>query len=181
MKRNSRRKFIEGAVAAGALAGGAGALAQPAGNIRGFDHVALPMQNTDAMLAFYRGLGLQVCRECQRVFRLYRRPDDQFSSPGGVAARILHLACARRETAVRRLVLCVGRHAGVVESPAGSCGSQGHRRPRGAPGRPQEGRFQRLCARSGRQSAGVHDLLATGDSGRADPRSAQVPLDLLFR
>lgn len=30
------------------------------GAIRGFDHVSLPMQRTDAMVAFYRGLGLQV-------------------------------------------------------------------------------------------------------------------------
>ena len=30
------------------------------GGIRGFDHVALPMQNTDAMVAFYRALGLQM-------------------------------------------------------------------------------------------------------------------------
>jgi catechol 2,3-dioxygenase-like lactoylglutathione lyase family enzyme len=60
MKRNSRRKFIEGAVAASALPAGPAATAQPAGRIRGYDHVALPMQNTDAMLAFYRGLGLQV-------------------------------------------------------------------------------------------------------------------------
>lgn len=60
MKRYSRRRLIEGAVAAGTLAGGSAAQGQPAGNIRGFDHVALPMQNTDAMLAFYRGLGLQV-------------------------------------------------------------------------------------------------------------------------
>jgi catechol 2,3-dioxygenase-like lactoylglutathione lyase family enzyme len=28
--------------------------------IRGLDHVAVPMQNTDAMLAFYRGLGLEI-------------------------------------------------------------------------------------------------------------------------
>ena len=28
--------------------------------MRGFDHVALPMQNTAAMLAFYRGLGFDV-------------------------------------------------------------------------------------------------------------------------
>lgn|SRR6185312_1684590 len=33
---------------------------KPANNVRGFDHVALPMQNTDAMLAFYRGLGFEV-------------------------------------------------------------------------------------------------------------------------
>jgi catechol 2,3-dioxygenase-like lactoylglutathione lyase family enzyme len=33
---------------------------QPANKVRGFDHVALPMQNTGAMLAFYRGLGFDV-------------------------------------------------------------------------------------------------------------------------
>lgn len=30
------------------------------GSIRGFDHVSLPMQRTDAMLDFYRALGLQI-------------------------------------------------------------------------------------------------------------------------
>ena len=40
---------------------------QQSGNIRGFDHVALPMQNTDAMLAFYRSLGLQVAENPQAV------------------------------------------------------------------------------------------------------------------
>ena len=63
-KESSRRRFIRGAAAASAAigaAGGAGALsAQQAGRIRGFDHVALPMQNTDAMLAFYRALGCDV-------------------------------------------------------------------------------------------------------------------------
>jgi len=33
---------------------------EPAGAIRGFDHVSLPMQHTEAMVAFYRALGLQV-------------------------------------------------------------------------------------------------------------------------
>jgi catechol 2,3-dioxygenase-like lactoylglutathione lyase family enzyme len=41
------------------------AAAQPAGRVRGFDHVALPMQNTDAMLAFYRGLGFDVMEGAQ--------------------------------------------------------------------------------------------------------------------
>jgi catechol 2,3-dioxygenase-like lactoylglutathione lyase family enzyme len=31
-----------------------------AGGIRGFDHVSLPMQDTEAMVRFYRSLGLQV-------------------------------------------------------------------------------------------------------------------------
>jgi catechol 2,3-dioxygenase-like lactoylglutathione lyase family enzyme len=30
------------------------------GRIRGFDHVSLPMQHVDAMVAFYRSLGLHV-------------------------------------------------------------------------------------------------------------------------
>jgi catechol 2,3-dioxygenase-like lactoylglutathione lyase family enzyme len=33
---------------------------QKTASIAGFDHVALPMQNVDAMLTFYRGLGLQI-------------------------------------------------------------------------------------------------------------------------
>jgi catechol 2,3-dioxygenase-like lactoylglutathione lyase family enzyme len=28
--------------------------------VRGFDHVAVPMQNTESMVAFYRALGLQM-------------------------------------------------------------------------------------------------------------------------
>jgi catechol 2,3-dioxygenase-like lactoylglutathione lyase family enzyme len=35
-------------------------MAQNAPRVRGFDHVALPMQNVAAMLAFYRGLGFDV-------------------------------------------------------------------------------------------------------------------------
>jgi catechol 2,3-dioxygenase-like lactoylglutathione lyase family enzyme len=56
----SRRALLRGAAAAGTLAAGAGVLAQKSGVIQGFDHVALPMENTEKMLAFYRGLGLPV-------------------------------------------------------------------------------------------------------------------------
>ena len=56
----SRRRFVKAVVGAAAVAGGRSASAQPAGSIRGFDHVAVPMQNTEAMLAFYRALGLQM-------------------------------------------------------------------------------------------------------------------------
>jgi catechol 2,3-dioxygenase-like lactoylglutathione lyase family enzyme len=52
---SSRRRFLRGVVAAGGTSS-----AQSPGRIRGFDHVALPMQNTEAMLTFYRGLGLPV-------------------------------------------------------------------------------------------------------------------------
>ena len=61
----SRRKFVKRVVIAGsaglAIAHDVPTAAQPStGRIRGYDHVALPMQNTDAMLAFYRSLGLQI-------------------------------------------------------------------------------------------------------------------------
>jgi catechol 2,3-dioxygenase-like lactoylglutathione lyase family enzyme len=68
-QRVPRRRFIRNVVAAGAaveaLSGSAAAQAQRAGGIRGFDHVSLPMQNTEAMLAFYRGLGLEIAENAQ--------------------------------------------------------------------------------------------------------------------
>jgi catechol 2,3-dioxygenase-like lactoylglutathione lyase family enzyme len=56
----SRRTLIRSVAAASAFAGGSRVAAQPHGGIRGFDHVALPMEHTEEMLSFYRGLGLQV-------------------------------------------------------------------------------------------------------------------------
>jgi hypothetical protein len=60
----SRRRFIRGAAAASAAIGGAVSVrplpAQQPGRIRGFDHVALPMENTGAMITFYRELGCDV-------------------------------------------------------------------------------------------------------------------------
>jgi len=65
--RTSRRKFVQGAAA---IAGASKIAAQQTGNVRGFDHVALPMQNTAAMLTFYRGLGFQVT-ETARACSVY--------------------------------------------------------------------------------------------------------------
>jgi catechol 2,3-dioxygenase-like lactoylglutathione lyase family enzyme len=53
----SRRRFVKGALAAASVSRAAG---QVSGRVSGLDHVALPMQNTDAMLAFYRSLGFDV-------------------------------------------------------------------------------------------------------------------------
>jgi catechol 2,3-dioxygenase-like lactoylglutathione lyase family enzyme len=60
MKQSASRRAFVAAItgtAAGDLSHG---FAQSAGRIRGFDHVALPMQNTEAMLTFYRSLGFEV-------------------------------------------------------------------------------------------------------------------------
>ena len=58
--RPSRRHFLKGVVAVGAAASGADLQGQGANRVGGFDHVAVPMQNTDAMVAFYRRLGFQM-------------------------------------------------------------------------------------------------------------------------
>jgi len=58
--RPSRRRFLKGVVAVSAAASGANLQGQGANRVSGFDHVAVPMQNTDAMVAFYRRLGFQM-------------------------------------------------------------------------------------------------------------------------
>lgn len=68
----SRRDFLKRAIAGGGGAVALGpmaskALAQPAPGIRAFDHVAIPIQNVEAMVAFYRSLGLQVNQSGQRI------------------------------------------------------------------------------------------------------------------
>jgi catechol 2,3-dioxygenase-like lactoylglutathione lyase family enzyme len=69
-RTTSRRGFVKAMMAAAAATPGSGASGQQAGSIRGFDHVALPMQNTEAMLTFYRGLGLQL-NELPNVVSVY--------------------------------------------------------------------------------------------------------------
>jgi catechol 2,3-dioxygenase-like lactoylglutathione lyase family enzyme len=56
-KNSSRRTFVKTIVTAAGTAVGSGAQAQQGRSVRGFDHVALPLQNTEAMVTFYRSLG----------------------------------------------------------------------------------------------------------------------------
>jgi catechol 2,3-dioxygenase-like lactoylglutathione lyase family enzyme len=67
--KSSRRAFMK-IIAAGAVSGGRTARAQPDGRVSGFDHVALPMQNTEAMVAFYRRLGFEI-RESANAVSVY--------------------------------------------------------------------------------------------------------------
>ena len=72
MTRHRRRGFIGRALGAGGAALGAIALvvqrraSGQAGMISGFDHVAVPMHNVEAMLRFYRDLGFHV-KEGERI------------------------------------------------------------------------------------------------------------------
>jgi catechol 2,3-dioxygenase-like lactoylglutathione lyase family enzyme len=67
----TRREFMAAAAMA-AAAGGANMQAQqaPANRVSGYDHVALPMLNTDAMVAFYKKLGFDV-RESAAAVSVY--------------------------------------------------------------------------------------------------------------
>jgi len=56
--KRSRRTFL--AVAVAGAAGFTRVEAQGNNRVSGFDHVAVPMQNVDAMVAFYRRLGFQM-------------------------------------------------------------------------------------------------------------------------
>lgn len=53
------RRFLGAAVGA-VLTFPMRARPQASGRVSGFDHVAVPMRNTDAMIGFYRALGLRV-------------------------------------------------------------------------------------------------------------------------
>src|ERR1700742_3953453 len=66
----SRRTFVQTAVATAAAAGGVRIEAQSANRVSGYDHVALPMLNTDAMIAFYKKLGFDV-RESPTAVSVY--------------------------------------------------------------------------------------------------------------
>jgi catechol 2,3-dioxygenase-like lactoylglutathione lyase family enzyme len=74
MKNVTRRKFVKSAVGAAAAAAATGAVTlqaqQPANRVSGYDHVALPMLNTDAMIAFYKKLGFDV-REAANAVSVY--------------------------------------------------------------------------------------------------------------
>jgi len=72
MRRITRRRFVEGAAAAAAVGMGARVHAQAQGpnRVGGFDHVALPMLNADAMIAFYRKLGFDM-RESAAAVSVY--------------------------------------------------------------------------------------------------------------
>jgi len=71
MKTVSRRRFVKTAVAgAAAVTSATHANAQAANRVSGYDHVALPMLNTDAMVAFYRKLGFDI-RESAAAVSVY--------------------------------------------------------------------------------------------------------------
>ena len=82
MKDISRRKFVKSAVTATAVAAGASLQAQaPVNRVSGYDHVALPMLNTDVMVAFYRKLGFEMRENVNAVSVYIGRSMINFHRP----------------------------------------------------------------------------------------------------
>ena len=83
----TRRAFIKRVVAAGALASASpsridGSLAaQPSAGIRSIDHVSFPMENTQAMVAFYRALGMDVLHDDRRCHLRFGDQKIHFHQP----------------------------------------------------------------------------------------------------
>lgn len=67
-RRGFLRQLVAGATVAASVSPARGsAVHAQEGAITSFDHVAVPMQNTEAMIAFYRALGLHVMETDRRV------------------------------------------------------------------------------------------------------------------
>ena len=112
--------------------------AQQAGRIRGFDHVALPMENTAAMLAFYRALGCDVIEKPTVLFGPFRRQHDQLSPSCALARQDVHEPSPCRGAALRGPLLRVGRYGQVRESFAGPRWGKGRARSGSEGGGPPE-------------------------------------------
>src|SRR3954464_5124960 len=69
MKSVTRRAFMQTAAAVAATGATMGGK-KPANHFSGYDHVALPMLNTDAMIAFYKKLGFEM-RESAAAVSVY--------------------------------------------------------------------------------------------------------------
>lgn len=142
VRKPSRRRFIRRALGGGlgttmvGAAGGVGATAQVGGPIRSFDHVAVPMRNTEAMVQFYRSLGFSVM-EGERICSVhfgdskinFHRPvaweDESFTLRAAAAVPPCGDFCFvwdGTETALKELLDRVG--AEVIAGPAPRSGGR---------------------------------------------------------
>ena len=83
----TRRAFIRRIIAAGAVTSAAGprvggpVMAQQPAGIRSFDHVSIPMEDTQATVAFYRALGLDVFEDGNRCHVRFGDQKIHFHQP----------------------------------------------------------------------------------------------------
>ena len=131
----TRRTFIKQVIGVGAgAASGASASAQGNGQIAGFDHVAVPMRNTDAMLAFYRRLGFAV-REGGRICSVRMAQQKiNFHRPSLWERSAFELRASAAEPPCGDFCFVWERRHSVAAREAGCRRRRHHRRARRAPG-----------------------------------------------
>ena len=136
--------------------------------IRSFDHVAIPIQNTEAMLKFYRGLGFGV-KEREHFYSVHFGDQKiNFSCSGAMAERSLHSARSDRGPGLWRFLFRVGGLGGVAARDPRSSRRENRRRSGGTTRRARQWArpgHKHLCARPRLESFGIHDLSGlTNDS-----------------
>jgi catechol 2,3-dioxygenase-like lactoylglutathione lyase family enzyme len=80
-EQRSRRQLMKGVIAIATMATTAETVAQRTGSITGFDHIALPLQNTQAMVSFYRALGMRVAENATAVSVYFGQNMINFQRP----------------------------------------------------------------------------------------------------
>lgn len=153
-----RRRFIGNVIAAGVATGATSAVAQQAGRVRGFDHVALPMQNTKAMLPFYRRLGFDVVEGPTACSVYIGEQMINFHLPAHWQDEAFKLRAPAAKPPCGDLCFVWDGTGGRAERHARSGRRQNYRRSGAPPRRPEEGGFKRICAGPGWEPAGIHDL-----------------------
>ena len=169
-QHESRRQFLKRSAAAGAvvsvgsLVGASRAPGQTAAGVSGFDHVAVPMQNTDGMIRFYRALGMVVNEGAQICSVHFGDNKINLHRPEMWRREEFTLRAPAARPPCGRFLFRVGKHRRVVASSAGPCRRRGHRGTRRATrraGRRHGGWHESLHSGSRRQSAGVHHLFVS--------------------
>jgi catechol 2,3-dioxygenase-like lactoylglutathione lyase family enzyme len=143
-RKSSRRRFIRNVAATGATLGAVGVgspSAQQMGRVHGFDHVALPMANTDAMLTFYKALGFDIAESAAAIsvyvgdnminfHRPMRWQDKTFTNRAPAAVPPCGDLCFVWEGTAESLKATLGRAAAKIE--LGPAPRQGGRRKTGS-------------------------------------------------
>ena len=135
MKNVSRRTFVKTAAAIAATGATLNAQ-QPANRVSGYDHVALPMLNTDAMILFYKTLGFEIRESAAAVSVYAGRNMINFHRPGRWQDRTFTLRAPRATppcgdlcfvwdgTAAQLKAWLDAAHASVEEGPVARTGGR---------------------------------------------------------
>ena len=159
-KASSRRRFITG-VASLLAAGVPRGAAQSPRHVRGFDHVALPMENTDAMIAFYRGLGLEVFENANACSVYIGDQMINFHRPARWRDETFTLRARAAEPPCGDLCFVWDDTPETLKKMLQRAGAKNCRGSRCTARRPEKESYERIRSRPRWEPPRIHDLLMT--------------------